>query len=90
MSFFFRPGRSIDLKKFGEISSLVMILPSSIAVGLIIGYHLDKWLKTQPWMLLIWTIMGVVSGILNLWRGVKKYLEDGEQVRKNKERSEER
>ncbi|MGB9835405.1 MAG: AtpZ/AtpI family protein [Candidatus Saccharicenans sp.] len=74
MSAFLRPGRNFDFKKFGEVSSLAMILPSSIAVGLVIGYYLDRWLKTEPWMLLAWTVLGVVSGIMNLWRGVKRYL----------------
>ncbi|NPV83385.1 MAG: AtpZ/AtpI family protein [Candidatus Aminicenantes bacterium] len=51
-----------------------MILPSSIAVGLAIGYLLDRWLKTAPWMLLTWLLLGVASGLLNLFRGVRKYL----------------
>ncbi|MCX8161063.1 MAG: AtpZ/AtpI family protein [Candidatus Saccharicenans sp.] len=66
--------READLKKLAEISSLVMILPSSIAVGLAIGYLLDRWLKTAPWMLLTWLLLGVASGLLNLFRGVRRYL----------------
>jgi len=83
MDFFLGPGRSFDFKKFGEISSLALILPSSIAVGLAIGYFLDKWLHTQPWMLLAWTILGIISGVLNLWRGVKRYLSKAENEEKN-------
>jgi len=83
MGVFLRPGRSFDFKKFGEISSLALILPSSIAVGLVIGYFLDHWLHTQPWMLLAWTILGIISGVLNLWRGVKKYLSEPEDEEKS-------
>jgi len=90
MNIFLRPDRSFDFKKFGEISSLAMILPSSIAVGLFIGYYLDKWLKTEPWMLLVWTILGMISGLLNLWRGVKKYLEKNENGEKRPQNSQER
>lgn len=68
--------KEADFKKLAEISSLVMILPSSIAVGLAIGYLLDRWLKTDPWMLLVWLLLGVASGLLNLFRGVKRYLLD--------------
>ncbi|MBC7365070.1 MAG: AtpZ/AtpI family protein [Candidatus Aminicenantes bacterium] len=82
MSLFLGQGRSFDFKKFGEISSLALVLPSSIAVGLAIGYFLDKWLHTQPWMLLVWTILGVVSGVLNLWRGIKRYLSETENEEK--------
>ncbi len=75
--------READLKKLAEISSLVMILPSSIAVGLAIGYLLDRWLKTAPWMLLTWLLLGVASGLLNLFRGVRRYLlENKEPVEK--------
>ncbi|MGB4704889.1 MAG: AtpZ/AtpI family protein [Candidatus Saccharicenans sp.] len=68
-----------DFRKLAEISSLVLILPSSIAVGLAIGYLLDRWLKTDPWMLLIWLIFGVASGLLNLFRGMKRYLRETEE-----------
>ncbi|MCX7972944.1 MAG: AtpZ/AtpI family protein [Candidatus Aminicenantes bacterium] len=63
----------IPLRRWAELSSLVLTLPSSIAVGLFMGYYLDKWLKTQPWFLLIFTLFGVASGFLSLFRGLKKY-----------------
>ncbi|MGB9893787.1 MAG: AtpZ/AtpI family protein [Candidatus Saccharicenans sp.] len=69
---------SDDFKKLALISSLAMILPSSIAVGLLIGYFLDRWLKTSPWMLLSWTVFGVISGLLNLFKGIKRYLEENQ------------
>lgn len=84
-----KPLRSLDFKKLSAISSLALVLPSSIAVGLFIGYFLDRWLKTEPWMLLIWTVLGVVSGMRNLWRGVKRYLEENQEEisQQNEERS---
>jgi ATP synthase protein I len=55
------------------MTSLALNLPASIAVGLFFGYLLDKWLKTDPWMLIIWTLLGVASGLLTLIRGLRKY-----------------
>ena len=49
------------------------MLPSSIAVGLFLGYFLDKLLKTDPWLLIIFTLLGVASGFLSLFRGLKKF-----------------
>ncbi|MDD8020656.1 MAG: AtpZ/AtpI family protein [Acidobacteriota bacterium] len=69
-----------DFKKMGEISSLALILPSSIAVGLAIGYILDRWFKSEPYMLLIWLLLGIISGLLNLWRGIRKYLKENEDT----------
>ncbi len=63
----------IDFKKIAGLSSLVLMLPSSIAVGLLIGYYLDKWLRTDPWLLITFLLLGIVSGFYSLLRGLSKY-----------------
>ena len=63
----------IDFKKIAGLSSLVLMLPSSIAVGLLIGYYLDKWLKTDPWLLIAFLLLGIISGFCSLLRGLSKY-----------------
>ncbi len=63
----------IDFKKIAGLSSLVLMLPSSIAVGLLIGYYLDKWFKTDPWLLITFLLLGIVSGFYSLLRGLNKY-----------------
>lgn len=68
--------RRPDLRRLAELSSLGLILPSSIAVGLFLGYFLDRWLGTAPWLLLIFTVFGVVSGLISLLRALKKQLKD--------------
>jgi ATP synthase protein I len=70
-----RPQRP-DLRKLAELSSLGLMLPSSIIVGLFLGYILDRWLGTRPWLLLVFTVLGVVSGLLSLFRALKKYDRD--------------
>jgi F0F1-type ATP synthase assembly protein I len=67
----------MDYRKLADISSLAMMLPASIAVGLFFGYWLDKWLKTAPWLLMIMTLLGVASGLISLIRGITKY-KDGD------------
>jgi ATP synthase protein I len=49
------------------------MLPSSIVVGLFFGYMLDKWLKTSPWMILLFFFLGTASGLISLLRGINKY-----------------
>ncbi len=70
-----RPRRP-DLRRLSELASLGLILPSSIAVGLFIGYFLDRWLGTAPWLLLSFTVLGIVSGLLSLFRALKKQMKD--------------
>ena len=65
-----------EIRKLAELTSVGLILPSSIAVGLFLGYFLDRWLGTDPWLLLVFTVLGVVSGLLSLLRAVKKQLKD--------------
>jgi len=64
--------RKPDWRRLAELSSLGLILPSSIIVGLFFGYWLDKLLGTHPWLLLIFTIFGIISGLTSLLRAVKK------------------
>jgi ATP synthase protein I len=70
-----RPPRP-NFRKLAELSSIGLMLPSSIIVGLFFGYVLDRWLGTAPWLLLIFTVLGVVSGLLSLFRALKKYEKD--------------
>jgi ATP synthase protein I len=62
-----------EFRKIADLTSIVLALPSSIAVGLFLGYFLDKWLGTRPWMLMAFTLLGVASGLITLIRGIMKY-----------------
>lgn len=37
-------------------------LVSATLVGMVIGYFMDKWLGTKPWLFLFWLIMGIIAG----------------------------
>lgn len=66
-------GKMGDFRRIAEMSSVALVLPSSIAVGLFFGYVLDKWLHTDPWMLLVFLVLGIISGFLSLFRALRKY-----------------
>ena len=68
--------RRPDLRRLSELASLGLVLPSSIAVGLFFGYFLDRWLGTDPWLLLTFTVLGIVSGLLSLFQALKKQMKD--------------
>ena len=46
-------------------------LVSAVVVGTIIGFILDNWFGTKPWLILIFFFVGVVAGILNVIRSAK-------------------
>jgi ATP synthase protein I len=65
-----------ETKKIVALSSLGLMLPSSIAVGLFLGYILDNVFGTRPWLLIIFFFLGTASGIMNLLRGLNRLQDD--------------
>jgi len=68
--------RLTDFRRLAELSSTALVLPSSIAVGLFFGYFLDRRLHTEPWLLLTFTVLGIASGLLSLFRVLRKQMKD--------------
>ncbi len=62
----FKKGQATKLRKLWELTSISFVIPVSIAIGLAIGYWLDKWLKTFPWLTFIFTVFGIIAGFLSL------------------------
>ena len=44
---------------------------AAVVVGVIIGFILDNWFGTKPWLILIFFFVGVIAGILNVVRSAK-------------------
>ena len=65
-----------NYRKIAAISSLGLMLPSSIIVGLFLGYYLDKFFGTHPWLLLVFFILGAVAGFYSLLRGLSKFKDE--------------
>ncbi len=36
-------------------------------IGLAMGYYLDRWLETSPWLTLAFLLLGIVSGFRNVF-----------------------
>ncbi len=43
-------------------------LVSAVAIGVMIGWLLDRWLDTRPWLMLVFIFLGGAAGILNVYR----------------------
>jgi ATP synthase protein I len=55
----------------GTAFKLSTELVSAVAVGTIIGFILDKTFGTKPWLILIFFFVGVIAGIMNVFRSAK-------------------
>ena len=40
----------------------------ALAIGVAIGWSLDQWLDTRPWLMLVFIFLGGGAGILNVYR----------------------
>ena len=56
----------------GQACKLSSELVAAVLVGTIIGFILDNWFDTKPWLIIIFFFVGVVAGILNVIRSAKK------------------
>ena len=43
-------------------------LVAAVVVGTIIGFILDNWFGTKPWLIITFFFLGVIAGILNVIR----------------------
>jgi ATP synthase protein I len=41
---------------------------SALVVGVLIGFGLDRWFGTWPWLFLLFFVAGSAAGILNVYR----------------------
>jgi ATP synthase protein I len=55
----------------GTAFKLSTELVSAVAVGTIIGFTLDKTFGTKPWLILIFFFVGVIAGIVNVFKSAK-------------------
>jgi|TARA_B100000700_G_scaffold308185_1_gene385531 ATP synthase protein I len=47
-------------------------LVAAVAVGTIIGFILDSWFGTKPWLIIVFFFIGSAAGILNVIRAAKR------------------
>jgi ATP synthase protein I len=60
------------IKQIAAYSTLGLEMGLSVAVGTAIGYYLDRWLKTDPWLLIVFICFGATAGFRSLYRAMKR------------------
>tara|TARA_B000000532_G_scaffold185643_1_gene151761 strand:- start:108 stop:392 length:285 start_codon:yes stop_codon:yes gene_type:complete len=56
----------------GNAFKLGTELVAAVAVGTIIGFILDGWFDTKPWLIIIFFFLGAAAGMLNVIRTANK------------------
>ena len=58
--------------KLGIAFKISTEMVAAVIVGTIIGFILDNWFGTKPWLILIFFFVGVIAGIMNVIKSAKK------------------
>jgi len=61
-----------NVASLGKALKISTELVAAVVVGTTLGFILDNWLDTRPWLTISFFIMGVVAGILNVIKSAKK------------------
>ena len=59
----------------GSAFKLGTELVSAVLVGTIIGFILDTWFGTKPWLIIVFFFLGSAAGILNVIKTAKRMQE---------------
>ncbi|WP_028588117.1 AtpZ/AtpI family protein [Desulfocurvus vexinensis] len=60
------------LTTLADVGTMGMHMVASTFIGLGMGWYLDKWLGTRPWFLLIFLLLGIVSGFRNMFQEARR------------------
>lgn len=69
---FFGKKRNDFFELLGMASVMGIHLVSGVIVGLVMGYYLDRWLGTKPWLLVVFLIFGIIAGYRNMFREMQR------------------
>ena len=61
-----------NTSQLGRALKLSTEMVASVFVGTIIGFILDNWFESKPWLTIILFFAGVAAGILNVVRSAKR------------------
>ena len=55
----------------------------SVVVGLLVGWFLDDYFGTAPWLLLVFLILGMVAGFRSMFRAARRMREEAQHNRES-------
>ena len=61
-----------NVTSYGKALKISTELVAAVFVGATLGFILDNWFDTRPWLTIIFFFMGTAAGILNVIRSAKK------------------
>jgi ATP synthase protein I len=60
------------LRQLLQYSAIGLEMGFAVAIGGVMGYVMDRWLGTQPWLTLVFLILGIVAAFRSLFNLAKR------------------
>lgn len=57
-----------QMNELVEAYSIAWMFPACIGAGFVLGWGLDKVFGTKPWLMWIFTVVGVLAAFVNLFK----------------------
>ncbi len=58
--------------QLGQALHLAIEMAAALVVGGGLGWLLDEWLDTRPWLFVVFIFVGIAAGILNAFRAAQR------------------
>jgi ATP synthase protein I len=65
------PGGGSRLAGMGLGLRLATEVVVGVGGGAVLGWGLDRWLGTQPWLMVVFLLLGGAAGVLNAYRAAR-------------------
>jgi len=74
-----RQDRKAFFRELAKYSAIGFEMALSVVIGMGIGYYLDRWLGTGPWLMIVWIGLGFAAGVRSLYRAAVRSGKDIER-----------
>jgi len=65
-------GKDSERNKLAMAMAVGTIISSQVVAGVLIGYLLDRWLKSEPWFLITGVTLGTIGAFYGVYRIASK------------------
>jgi ATP synthase protein I len=65
-----------EYRQYLRLSTLGIEMGVALAIGMLIGWYLDRLFGTRPWLIITFSIFGIAAGFRNLVRLARKDWDD--------------
>jgi len=67
-----------EVKEIYRALALITTMGISVVIcvglGILIGWLLDRWLDTTPWLILVFTLLGIMAAVKSMYNMAKRVM----------------